>query len=99
MFCRGAWNHQPGGMRWRGFTPLTLLIGAVDLAGACVIGILWRWASAERPADEQPWWAGVMVGLALFSLAIWVVSAGRRREALAASTLIVVGSGAVVVFG
>jgi hypothetical protein len=86
-------------MRWRGFTPLTVLVGVFDLAGAIALAGLWYLASAERPADEQPWWAAVMVALALLGLAIWVISAGRRREALAASTLIVVGSAVVVLLG
>jgi hypothetical protein len=86
-------------MRWRGFTPLTLVIAVFDLAGALVLAVLWQWAAAERPADENPWWAGVMAGLALLSLVIWVLSAGRRREALAVSTVIVVVSAIIVQFG
>jgi hypothetical protein len=86
-------------VRWRGFTPLTVLIAAFDLAVALWIGVLWQWASAERPSDEQPWWGGVMVGLTLLSLAVWAISLGRLREALVAGTVIAVVSGALVLLG
>ena len=92
-------DSMRSGMRWRGFSPLTVLIAVVDLGGALGIGILWWWAKAERPADENPWWAAVAAGAALLALLVWLVSSGRRREALAISTVIVVGSALVVLFG
>jgi hypothetical protein len=86
-------------MRERGFTPLTLLVAAVDLAGVVAGAALWWVADAERHGENMPWVFGGTVVLALLTLAAWGASAGRRRGALVASTILVIAAALIVAFG
>ena len=87
------------GMRKRGFTPVTLLVAALDLAGAVGGAALWWLASAERHGENMPWAFGATIVLAFLALATWAISVGRRREALAVSTALVLAAALIVLFG
>jgi heme/copper-type cytochrome/quinol oxidase subunit 3 len=86
-------------MSERGFTPLTLLVAAVDLAGVLAGAALWWVADTERHGENMPWVFGVTIALALAALVAWAVSAGRRRDSLAVSTLLVVAAALITLFG
>jgi hypothetical protein len=85
--------------RRRGFTPLTLLVAALDLAAIAAAAALWWVADAERHGENMPWAFGALVVLALLALVAWAVSAGRRRELLAASTILLIAAVLVTLFG
>jgi hypothetical protein len=85
--------------RRRGFTPLTLLVAAVDLAAIAVAAALWWIADAERHGEDMPWVFGVTVALALVALVAWAISAGRRREALALATILLIAAALIAFFG
>jgi high-affinity Fe2+/Pb2+ permease len=82
-----------------GFTPLTLLVAAIDLGAVMAGAALWWVADAERHGDNMPWVFGLTIGLALAALIAWVASAGRRREALIASTALVLVAALITAFG
>jgi hypothetical protein len=86
-------------MREGGFTPLTLLVAGVDLALVVAGAALWWVADAERHGENMPWVFGITMGLALVALIAWALSAGRRRAALAVSTVLVIAAGLITVFG
>ena len=80
-------------MRRRGFTPLTVALGAIDLAAVAAAAGIWWVADAERHGDNMPWVFGATAVLALLALIVWALSAGRRRGALVAGTVLVVAAG------
>jgi cytochrome bd-type quinol oxidase subunit 2 len=86
-------------MRERGFTPPTLIVAAVDLAGVLAGAALWWVADTERHGENMPWVFGITIALALAALIAWAVSAGRRRAALAVSTLLVIAAALITLFG
>jgi cytochrome bd-type quinol oxidase subunit 2 len=86
-------------MHGRGFTPLTLIVAAVDLAAVLAGAALWWVADSERHGENMPWVFGITIGLALATLIAWAVSAGRRRETLAVSTLLVIAAALITLFG
>jgi hypothetical protein len=47
----------------------------------------------------MPWVFGGVVALALLSLVAWAISGGRRREALAVSTILVIAAALIALFG
>jgi heme/copper-type cytochrome/quinol oxidase subunit 3 len=85
--------------RRRGFTPLTLLVAALDLAAIAAAAALWWVVDAERHGENMPWVFGATVVLALVGLVGWAVSAGRRREPLAASTILLIAAVLIALFG
>jgi hypothetical protein len=85
--------------RRRGFTALTVLLAAIDLAAVAAGAALWYVADAERHGDNMPWAFGITVALALLTLVAWAASAGRRREALALSTVLVIAAALIALFG
>jgi hypothetical protein len=86
-------------VREPGFSPLTVVVAAIDLAGVLVGAALWWVADAERHGENMPWVFGITIALALAALIAWAVSAGRRREALAVSTLLVIAAALTALFG
>jgi cytochrome bd-type quinol oxidase subunit 2 len=86
-------------VRARGFTPLRLLVAVADLAVIVVGAALWWIADAERHGENMPWAFGITLALALVALVAWVASAGRRREALAVSTILVIVAALIALFG
>jgi hypothetical protein len=56
-------------------------------------------ADAERHGENMPWTFGGTLALALLALMAWAISAGRRREALAAGTILVIAAALMVAFG
>jgi cytochrome bd-type quinol oxidase subunit 2 len=85
--------------RKRGFTLVTVLLALVDLAGILAGAALWWVADAERHGENMPWVFGITLALALVALLAWAASAGRRREALALSTLLVIAAALIAMFG
>jgi hypothetical protein len=47
----------------------------------------------------MPWVFGITIALALLGLVAWVVSGGRRREALIGSTVLVIVAAFITAFG
>jgi hypothetical protein len=86
-------------VREPGFSPLTVVVAAVDLAGVLAGAALWWVADAERHGENMPWVFGITIALALAALIAWAVSAGRRRVALAVSTLLVIAAALTALFG
>jgi hypothetical protein len=86
-------------VREPGFSPLTVVVAAVDLAGVLAGAALWWVADAERHGENMPWVFGITIALALAALIAWAVSAGRRRVALAVGTLLVIGAALTALFG
>jgi hypothetical protein len=85
--------------RRTGFTPVTLLVAALDAAAIAVAAALWWVADAERHGDHMPWVFGIVVVIASLSLIAWTASLGRSRQALAASTVLLIAAALIAFFG
>jgi hypothetical protein len=85
--------------RRRGFTPLSLLVAALDLAAVALAATLWWIAWVERDGENMPWLFGAIVLLAVLALAAWAISAGRSRAALGIGTILMVVAALIALFG
>jgi hypothetical protein len=85
--------------RRHAFTPLTLLVAALDLAAIVAAAALWWVVDAERHGENMPWTFGARAAAAAAGLLWWALSAGRHRAALALSTLLLIAAAAVTLFG
>ena len=85
--------------RRRGFTPLTVLVAAVDLAAVVVGALLWWVADAERHGEDMPWLFGGLVAFALLAVLDWAYSGGRRRISLALGSVLLVAAAYAAFFG